>query len=128
MLAHWFCHVAFPRVLPEVFNWSNSESHQKKRQSCLLLATLHIKSPLPSLFPFFWRFPAQSIHQFATLSWALQMPHEALLGSSLYDLFPFNSPFPPLKRAFFVGTCALKGSHQHSPGLRPNFQADQLWI
>ena len=45
-----------------------------KAACCLWLAILHIKSPLPSLFPFFWRFSAQSIHQFAALSWTLQMP------------------------------------------------------
>ena len=99
-----------------------------KAACCLLLAILHIKSSLPSLFPFFWRFSAQSIHQFAALSWTLQMPQMKhlfhLLCTTRFISFQFNSPLPPLKRrAFFVGACVLKESHQHSPGLRPRFSS-----
>ena len=42
---------------------------------------------------------------------------------------PFNSipRFLRLKRrAFFVGACVLKESHQHSPGLRPRFSSGSM--
>lgn len=41
------CSLVLPRCFPpsatcaQVFNWSNSESHQKKRQSCLLLVACY---------------------------------------------------------------------------------------
>lgn len=71
----------------------SSEKTAKLPAACGLLSYIS----LPSLFPFFWRFSAQSIHQFAALSWTLQMPQMKhllnLLCTTRFISLPFNSRF-----------------------------------
>lgn len=88
--------LVLPRCFPpsatcaQVFNWSNSESHQKKRQSCLLLAACYptyqifTAKPFSILLEIFC-----SIHPpiCRSLVDSANASDEALVSSSLYDSF-----------------------------------------
>lgn len=137
------CSLVLPRCFPpsatcaQVFNWSNSESHQKKRQSCLLLVACYPTYQISTAKPFSILLEIFcSIHPpiCRSLVDSANASNEALFSSSLYDSFHLLSISSIRRFLRWNDVPSLSELASWRKAISTllvcdrNFQADRLWI